>query len=216
MRFRIFGIGVATAAIIAMGAAPAMATSLGDGQLGGPPSPSFVADQTLCPEGQAVTGVVGATRVIGGFINIVAVATVQCSGGSPGSTMGSGPGLPGATNCPAGQVAVGIVGREGDFIDLLNLLCQNADGEGLLTPSVGVLGGGLGTPDGPYVCPEDTVLTGLRGQSVPPSALNSLGSTIRYVEITCAEAEKADKGDKGDKADKADKGDKGDNSSQAD
>lgn len=173
-----------TAGIVAalvLGAAPASAAT-DDGQLGGPPVSSGVADDTLCAEGEAVTAVEGATRTVGGFIPIVAVATVQCTGGSPATgTMGSGTGVPGSTSCPEGQVAVGITGREGDFVDLLALRCRNADGSGPITTSVG-FGGGFGTADGPYDCPEGTVLTGLEGQSVFG------GETIRYVEIVCSGA----------------------------
>jgi len=187
MKAKAFGIAAVVAGMLAIGAAPAMAAT-GDGQLGGPPSANYVADQTLCQDGEGVTGVVGATRIIGGFIPIVAVATVQCTGRDrdPGSTMGSGVGVPGSTSCLAGQVAVGITGREGDFIDLLQLRCRNAHGPGSITTSTGMLGGGLGSPDGPYDCPARMVLTGLKGQSVPPALLFAGGSTIRYVEIVCA------------------------------
>jgi hypothetical protein len=213
MKVKAFGIAAVVAAMLAIGAAPALAANP-DGQLGGPPSANFVADQTLCQDGEGVTGVVGATRIIGGFIPIVAVATVQCTGKDPGSTMGSGVGVPGSTSCLAGQVAVGITGREGDFIDLLQLRCQSAEGSGPITTSVGMLGGGLGSPDGPYDCPAGMVLTGLKGQSVPPALLFAGGSTIRYVEIVCVAAE--DKGDKADKADKADKGDNNDHNDNSD
>ena len=196
MKLKALGVAAAIAAAFAIGAVPAVAVT-GDGQLGGPPSTTFVADQTLCPEGEAVIGVSGFTRLIGVFIPIVAVATVQCSGGSPGTTMGSGSGNPGSTSCPPGQVAVGITGREGDFIDLLQLRCQNADGSGSITNSTG-FGGGLGGPDGPYDCPAGMVLTGLKGQSVPGTILGGPDSTIRYVEIVCvANPENGGNGDNG-------------------
>ena len=176
MKVKGFGVAVAAFAAFTIGVAPALA-DVGDGQLGGPPATSGVDDDTLCPAGEAVTGVEGATRTIGGFIPIIAVATVQCSDGGVASTMGSGGGTPGSTSCPAGQVAVGIAGREGDFVDYLELRCQNADGTGPITNSSG-FGGPFGTADGPYDCPAGTVLTGLRGQSIG-------GETIRYVEIVC-------------------------------
>lgn len=177
MKVKGLGVAAAVVATLMIGAAPALA-DLDDGQLGGPPAASGVDDDTLCPAGQAVTGVEGATRIIGGFIPIVAVATVQCSGDGEASTMGSGGGTAGSTSCPAGQVAVGIAGREGDFVDYLQLRCQDAAGTGPITNSSG-FGGGFGTADGPYDCPAGTVLTGLRGESIN-------GETIRYVEIVCA------------------------------
>jgi hypothetical protein len=168
----------AVVAAFAIGSLPAMAAT-GDGQLGGPPDVTGVADDTLCPEGEAVTGVVGVTRDIAGAPT-VAVATVKCTGSAPAlGTMGSGDGVAGSTSCPDGQVAVGITGREGDFVDQLALRCRNADGSGPITTSVG-FGGGGGTPDGPYDCPAGTVLSGLRGETVFG------GTTIRYVEIVCA------------------------------
>ncbi len=126
-----------------------------------------------------VTGVEGATRIIGGFIAIVAVATVQCTGEVAGSTMGSGSGVPGSTSCPEGMVAVGITGREGDFVDFLALRCQDIVGLSVIITSDG-FGGAFGTTDGPSDCPSGTVLTGLRGRSF------FSGETIRYVEILCS------------------------------
>jgi len=178
-------VAAAIAAALAIGVLPA-AAAVGDGRLGGPPDPSGVPDDTICAGGAAVTGITGSTRIIGGFIPIVATATVQCAGGGPASTMGSMTGspdeLPGSTSCLAGQVAVGISGNEGDFIDHILLRCRNADGSGLINPSVPVFGGPFGTPDGPYDCPAGEVLTGLTGQSV------FAGTTIRYVEIVCGPA----------------------------
>ena len=122
----------------AVGGAATASAAAGDGQLGGPPDSGGIADDTVCADGEAVTAVTGATRIVGGFIPIVAVATVECTGGSvAGGTMGGGEGAPGSTSCPDGQVAVGITGREGDFVDYLALRCRNADGSGPITTSVG-------------------------------------------------------------------------------
>lgn len=176
---KMLGVTAAVVAALALGVTPAVAAT-GDGQLGGPPDSSGITDDTLCAEGEAVTAIDGATRTIGGFIPIVAVATVQCTGESPAiGTMGSGDGVPGSTSCPEGQVAVGISGREGDFVDFLALRCRSADGVGPITTSVG-FGGGFGTADGPYDCLDGALLTGLEGQSVFD------GETIRYVQIVCS------------------------------
>jgi hypothetical protein len=183
MKVKTFGMAAAIAAALAIGAPPAAAAP-NDGRLGGPPT--GVADDTICAGGAAVTGITGFTRIIGAFIPIVAVATVQCQGGGPASTMGSMTGspdeLPGATSCGPGQVAVGIQGNEGDFVDHILLRCALPDGSGPINPSVPVFGGPFGTPDGPYDCPAGEVLTGLTGQSVFD------GTTIRYVEIVCVPA----------------------------
>jgi hypothetical protein len=140
-----------------------------------------VPDDTTCVGGAAITGLTGATRIIGAFIPIVATATAQCAGGGSASTMGSQTGspdeVPGSTSCVAGQVAVGIEGNEGDFVDHIFLHCRNADGSGAITMSEPFFGGPFGTPDVPYDCPTGEVLTGLRGQSVFG------GTTIRYVEL---------------------------------
>ena len=182
VKMRALGIGAAMVAGFAVGGAATASAASGDGQLGGPPDASGIADDTVCADGEAVTAVTGVTRTIGGFIPIVGSATVQCTGDSvAGGTMGGGVGVPGSTSCPDGQVAVGITGREGDFVDYLALRCRNADGSGPITTSVG-FGGGFGTADGPYDCPEGTVLTGLEGQSVFG------GETIRYVQIVCSGA----------------------------
>jgi hypothetical protein len=183
MKGKTFGMAAAIAAALAIGALPA-AAQVGDGRLGGPPE--GVADDTICAGGEAVTGVTGFTRTIGGNIRIVAVATVQCAGGGPASTMGSMTSsvdeLPGGTSCLPGQVAVGIQGREGDFVDNLFLRCALPDGSGPITPSAPVFGAFGGHEDGPYDCPAGQVLTGLTGQSV------FTGTTIRWVEIVCVPA----------------------------
>ena len=195
MKMKTFGIA-AIAAALSIGVAPPAAAAIGDGRLGGPIIASGgVADDTLCPNSlsdpensilppvsSAVIGVEGMTRTIGRFIPIVAVARAACSDGSlaPG-TMGGGTGTPGSTYCPLGQVAVGIGGKEGDFVDLLQLRCRNSDGSGPITTTAG-FGGGFGVPDGPYDCAEGSVLTGLDGQLAPD------GITIRYFQIVCSPA----------------------------
>lgn len=182
MKRKTLGLAAAFAAVLAIGALPA-AGAIGDGQLGGPPDASGVPDETTCVGGAAITGLTGTTRIIGAFIPIVATATAQCAGGGSASTMGSQTGspdeVPGSTSCLAGQVAVGIEGNEGDFIDHIFLHCRNADGSGAITMSEPFFGGPFGTPDVPYDCPTGEVLTGLRGQSVFG------GTTIRYVELVC-------------------------------
>lgn len=182
-RLKVLAIAAIGVAFTIGGGWPATAAA-GDGQLGGAPDATGVAQATMCPDGEAVTGVEGFTRDLSGFIPIVAVATVQCTGDAPANgVMGSGGGDPGSTSCPDGQVAVGITGREGDFVDSISLRCQNADGSGAVATSpVAAFGGPYGNPDGPYDCAAGMVLAGLQGQSVFDA------STVRYFEIVCAEA----------------------------
>ena len=77
---------------------------------------------------------------------IAGTATVQCAGGAVAvGTMGTlSTGNTGSTTCAAGQVAVGISGREGDFVDQLAVRCQAADLTGAITTADGY--GGSGGP----------------------------------------------------------------------
>ncbi len=176
--------------LIAVAAIPALADpGDGDGTLGGPHDPvNGVAQSTLCPAGAVVTGVSGLTGLNGGFTT-VDVATVDCrdsNGPVPATgTIGvpDGGETPAATACGPGEVAVGIGGNEGDFIDLLQLRCQAADLTGSKSASTGVFGGGNGTPEGPYECPAGRALTGLDGESV-----TFFGQPTRYVSIVCEAA----------------------------
>jgi hypothetical protein len=146
-----------------------------DGMLGGPPTPD--AASTVCPAGSAVTGLTG-TVSPEGFGDAVGSVTAQCEGGAPASgTIGTQPGSPGSTSCPAGQVAVGIEGREGDFLDQIAVRCRAADLTGPTTSAL-PYGGPGGSPDGPYDCPEGQRLVALDGTVA--------GALPRHVQIRCA------------------------------
>jgi len=149
-----------------------------DGQLGGPPATDTAT--SMCPAGKGVTGASGREGDVAGH-PIAASATVQCQDGAAASgSVGSGDTPPGSTACGPGQVAVGIVGREGDFVDQLALRCRASNLTGAIASSdpypVGGTGGG---PDGPYDCPDGQQLSGLFG-SVEPDG------TLRHLEIRCA------------------------------
>ena len=179
-------VGLALSGVVAAVAAAPAAADIGDGRLGGPPEPSSpIFANTACPAGTVMTGVSGTTRLIS-VSTVVATATAQCvgaSGPASGTTMGTADSLdlPGSTSCPAGQVAVGIQGNEGDFVDLLTLRCQAADFTGPITLSTPNFGGGGGGADGPYNCPAGRALVGLAGEVVPVGP-----NMVRYVSITCA------------------------------
>ena len=129
----------------------ACATAPIDGRLGGPPG--IETGSSACPAGSAVTAVSGELGTIGA--NPI-VATVRCAARAeqPGSARWAAA-KPGrrapATSCGAGQVAVGIEGREGDFIDKLALRCRSADLTGATAAVLG-FGGNGGGLDGPYDC----------------------------------------------------------------
>jgi thrombospondin type 3 repeat protein len=156
----------------------ACATAPNDRRIGGPSG--IEAGSSVCPTGTAVTAVGGNLGQIG--VNpIVATVTVRCDGGAVAQgAIGtqSGPLGSGGTSCGAGQVAVGIEGREGDFVDRLSLRCQSAD---LTGPTAAVLGfGGTGGgADGPYDCPAGERLVGLDGSLVAGATL------LRNVAIRC-------------------------------
>jgi hypothetical protein len=178
------GNGVARVATIAAAlgvlgfvAGPAIA-ALADGQLGGPPTTT--AASTVCPDGSAVTGAQGLIGSIG--VNPIAgTITVTCTDGAIalGSMGTSSSGGSGATNCAAGEVAVGITGREGDFIDQLSVRCRPANLGGTTTTATGY-GGSGGSADGPYDCPAGKVLTGLTGSTTDDTVY------VRHVVIQCA------------------------------
>ena len=180
------GLGALALAAAALGAAASpVAAEVGDGRLGGPPEPSTpVFDSAACPAGTVITGVSGTTRLIS-VSTVVASITPQCvgpGGSATGSTMGNADAtdLPASTSCAPGQVAVGVQGFEGDFIDLLLLRCQAANLTGPVTTSVPNFGGGGGGADGPYDCPAGEALVGFTGEVVPVGP-----AMVRYVEISC-------------------------------
>jgi hypothetical protein len=146
-----------------------------DGVLGGIPTTDTAA--TSCPPGKAVTGVTGSIGTVAAS-PVVATVTVQCAGGSAVGSIGtySGPEGSGSTSCGAGEVAVGIQGREGDFIDQLAVRCRPADLIGSTT-AAGSFGGTGGSLDGPYDCSSGQVLGGLNGSVSSPYA--------REVSISC-------------------------------
>ena len=104
---------------------------------------------------------------------------MQCEdGAAPNGTMGIGvSGTTESTTCAAGQVAVGIAGKEGNFIDELSVRCRAADLSGATTTAASY-GGTSGSPDGPYDCPAGQLLSGVDGTVVP-------GGFVRDVVIIC-------------------------------
>ncbi len=166
------------AAAFAVSPAPA-AGAVGDGQLGGPPDVTGVAAATGCSDGVPLTGFNGNTAPVASN-QVVVLITAECLGGDePTGQIGSNAGTAtGFTRCPAGQVVVGIEGREGDFIDNLAARCQASSLTGPVTTATG-FGGLGGGPDGPYDCPAGQRLTDVEGETV------FSGTTARYIEIVC-------------------------------
>ncbi len=171
-----------TAAILgivgAFGPSSTAIAAPGDGVLGGTPTSNV--SSTACPNGKAATGITGRIFSIGPN-PIAGTATVQCAGGAAAvGTMGTlSTGNTGSTTCAAGQVAVGISGREGDFVDQLAVRCQAADLTGATTTADGY-GGSGGGPDGPYDCGSGKRLVGLDGTLSDDSVI------VRSLVIRCA------------------------------
>src|SRR5262245_57264061 len=125
------------ATMVALVLATPASAAPGDGRLGGDPTAAKA--NTLCPAGVGATGVAGNLGEVG--VNpVVATLTMRCRGGVAAvGAIGSfsGPRGSGATGCGAGQVAVGIVGREGSLIDQIAVRCQASDLTGAKSSATG-------------------------------------------------------------------------------
>jgi Ca2+-binding RTX toxin-like protein len=156
-----------------------------DGQLGGPPTTDLA--EAGCPDGTAVTGLTGELNTPGGNTVVATIALICEESAVPtGEELGdrstntqTGTG---STQCDAGDVAVGIVGREGDFIDQITLRCQDASLTGTVTDAATSYGGTGGGPDGPYDCPAGQQLVGFTASE------EFDGAFVRHVSIVCAPA----------------------------
>ncbi len=133
---------------------------------------------TACPPGAAVTGLLAATKSVGAT-GIVIGLRATCQSGAPSGTIGT-VASPVAAACPAGQVAVGIAGRESDYLDAIALHCRAADLTGDVAATA-ALGGTGGEPEGPLYCPAGQQLVGLDGSTG--------GGEVRQVQIRCAVAD---------------------------
>ena len=163
--------------VVVLLASTGVRADLNDGELGGPPSNPASA---LCPEGSVVVGVTG-TTVPFGEATIVESIAVDCEEGASGSgSIGVPNGAPAFSTCSEGQVAVGIVGREGDLIDQFALRCRAADLTGS-TDTAGSFGGDGGQADGPYDCEDGLALVGMEGSTVVLDVL----PLARHVVIAC-------------------------------
>ncbi len=101
---------------------------------------------------------VSGTITCGYVVDTATTSTLGGHGGSGGSAS--------TMSCPAGTVAVGLVGRSGPYVDALGLLCAtlNLDGSLGAAFSSGYYGGSGGTS---FVdqCPSGQMLVGLAGSS---------------------------------------------------
>ncbi len=171
--------GVLTAAAIIGSVSPALAAP-GDGQIGG--APGGTPDDSLCPAGAVMTAIDGLEFQFGAARVRSATARCQANGASVPATGTMGEAAGGetakASACIAGEFAVGIAGREGDFVHTLDVRCQAASLSGPIGTRRGLGEFSDGKPDGPYDCPAGQVLVGIRGQIV-------FGNTLRYVEPVC-------------------------------
>ncbi|MCA9612750.1 MAG: hypothetical protein KC586_08360 [Myxococcales bacterium] len=135
-----------------------------------------------CPAGEVVVGFSGRS---GSFVNNVALrcAPLTLTGDamsgfafsvgatSGGAAIGSGSGSAfGATDCAAGEVARGSVGRSGDVVDGFGLRCGTPQLDVVTTaPLVGNPGGGINRDDCPGGVPigvTGTVASGFYSQAI--------------------------------------------------
>ena len=172
-------LAVATTAFVAtLSFAASASAAPADGTIGGPPLAT--PDLTTCPAGTPAIGVSGTLGAIGPN-PIVGTITMECVNDEDSvGTMGTGSGgAPGSSLCGEEQVAVGIAGKEGDFIDQISVRCQADDLTGPIT-TAGIFGGAGGGADGPYQCPAGQALQGLTG------TVSDDGVYVRNVVISCA------------------------------
>jgi len=159
------------------------AAATSDGQLGGPPTTDVA--EAGCPDGKAVTGLAGELTDPGGN-TVVATIALTCEGSAAptgeelGDSATNAATGTGSTKCKNGDVAVGVVGREGDFLDQITLRCQDASLTGPITEAKKSFGGAGGGPDGPYDCPAGQHLVGFTASE------EFSGAVVRHVSIVCA------------------------------
>jgi hypothetical protein len=149
----------------------------GDGVLGGPPLAT--ADSTPCSDGEFARGVSGHLGTVGPN-DVVGAVHMTCLNGASAGFLGGVPTSPRDSLCDPGDVAVGIEGYEGDFIDQIAARCQDDSLAGPVESAAG-FGGPGGSFDGPYDCPAGQALVGLTGTVTDDSI-----SMVRNVSITCA------------------------------
>jgi hypothetical protein len=150
--------------------------------LGGPDT----ADKgsTLCPAGVGASGVSG-DRWLPAQHDVAATLKILCRGDvAPAGTMGNNsgvPGLTGASQCGSGQVAVGITGREGDFIDQIAVRCRPSDLSAVAATATTTFPGQGGSPENLIDCPNGQWLRGLQGSLwvTPPTIY------VRNVTLSC-------------------------------
>src|SRR3954470_18573943 len=143
--------------------------------------------QSFCPTDVAMTGV-RADLIYPSFAPNGTLGTISglCADASTTTTMGTATtdGQPPVdTACDAGQVVVGIDGREGDLVDAIEMLCQSVDGTGApageITRSTRIGGTGGGESDD-ILCPTGTIATGLWASAEPNFGI------LEYIALDCS------------------------------
>jgi len=154
-----------------------------DGQLGGPPTTDLA--EAGCPDGTAITGLTGELTDPGGNTVVATIALICEESAVPtGEELGdratNAETGTDSTQCGDGDVAVGVVGREGDFLDQITLRCQDASLTGPTTDATTSFGGAGGGADGPYDCPTGQHLVGFTASE------EFSGAVVRHVAPVCA------------------------------
>lgn len=176
-RVRILGVATTGALVAALSFVTTAPAAPGDNILGGTPLTNVAS--TTCSDGEFATGISGSLGTIGPN-SIAGTVRMECANGASAiGTMGNGPGAPADSLCEDGEVAVGIEGNEGDFIDHIAVRCQGDSLSGPIVPDAG-FGGLGGSFDGPYDCPAGQALTGFTGTVTDDLVY------VRNVVISCA------------------------------
>ena len=176
-RFRIFWVATTGGLLTALAFAASAPAAPGDNILGGPPLAT--AGSTICSDGELARGVNGHLGTIGPN-DVVGSVHMACLNGASAGFLGGVPTSPRDSLCDPGDVAVGIEGFEGDFIDQIAARCQDDSLAGPIQSAAG-FGGPGGSFDGPYDCPAGQALVGLTG-----TVTDAPISMVRNVSITCA------------------------------
>src|SRR4051794_7950587 len=143
--------------------------------------------QSFCPTDVALTGV-RADLIYPSFSPSGILGTISglCADASTTTTVGTSTtdGQPPVdTACDAGQVVVGIDGREGDLVDAIEMICQSLDSTGAptgdLTRSTRI-GGTGGGESADILCPTGEIVTGLWASAEPQFGI------LEYVALECS------------------------------
>ncbi len=156
-----------------------------------PSTTSVATGPSLCPDGLVMTGMDVRTDFIGGDATrgIVVTAAARC-GVATGPMIGEAPGVAdGTSQCPGTGQVTGLGGRHGDLLDLLYVICRDADTLDVPT-GAGSLGGEVGDVDGnPGGTPFDSVScpVGMFAVGIDGAHLNAFDNPLQSLRLVCSD-----------------------------